>query len=29
MAAALGDPAVDPHGAPIPTRAEAAAGRLR
>jgi DtxR family Mn-dependent transcriptional regulator len=27
MAAALGDPAVDPHGAPIPTRAEAAAGR--
>ena len=27
MAAALGDPALDPHGAPIPTRAEVAAGR--
>lgn len=27
MAAALGEPAVDPHGAPIPTRAEASAGR--
>lgn len=27
MAAALGDPERDPHGAPIPTRAEVAAGR--
>jgi len=27
MAAALGDPAFDPHGAPIPTRADATAGR--
>ncbi|MGE5099251.1 MAG: metal-dependent transcriptional regulator [Deltaproteobacteria bacterium] len=28
MAAAIGEPSIDPHGAPIPTRAEANSGRI-
>ena len=28
MAAAIGEPSIDPHGAPIPTRAEADSGRI-
>jgi DtxR family Mn-dependent transcriptional regulator len=28
MAAAIGEPSTDPHGAPIPTRAEADSGRI-
>jgi DtxR family Mn-dependent transcriptional regulator len=28
MAAAIGEPSIDPHGAPIPTRAQADSGRI-
>ena len=28
MAAAIGEPSIDPHGSPIPTRAEADSGRI-
>jgi Mn-dependent DtxR family transcriptional regulator len=28
MAAAIGEPSMDPHGSPIPTRAQADSGRI-